>query len=249
MRAFWIAAAVAIAAAPAAAAQDALARARAALERYLALNAAGNLDQAEARAMSTGEALAHGFPTLGPVQPPDAVVAAAAGRVVARLPASAAMPRDLYLYLVRDEGAWKVEAFRSLALTALPFEVREQLRAKANRNPGEEKQLRNIELVLASDRALSAHFAAHRADFLAVSRLPPDSRTEDPEVAALVDRLDAAALGRTPEGRLALTVGGMLDNEVGYLFVPKGGQPPAIDKSSYIWVEPVGDGWYLYRTT
>ena len=65
-------------------------------------------------------------------------------------------------------------------------------------------------------------------------------------------------------GRLVtLVVGGLTDNEVGFMHVREG-RPPPIDPDDrsrveggllvsrafpHIWVEPVTDGWFLFRTT
>jgi len=45
-----------------------------------------------------------------------------------------------------------------------------------------------------------------------------------------------------------VTIGGIQDNNVGYFYSPRN-TPPRIDPFSYIWVEGLGDGWYLFRTT
>jgi hypothetical protein len=46
----------------------------------------------------------------------------------------------------------------------------------------------------------------------------------------------------------SFVIGGIMDNTVGFVYSPSN-KPPQISPSSYIWVEEIAAGWYLFRTT
>lgn len=46
-----------------------------------------------------------------------------------------------------------------------------------------------------------------------------------------------------------LMINGVLDNTVGYLYSPEKNNLPQIDKSGFIIIKEIGEGWYLYKTT
>jgi hypothetical protein len=50
-------------------------------------------------------------------------------------------------------------------------------------------------------------------------------------------------------GIIEINIGGMLNNSVGFLYVPEGRMPPAMSSGGYIYIEKVMDHWYLYKTT
>lgn len=221
--------------------QEPLLAATATLKQFLALNQAQKLKSTEAKALLTGEAAQRwDTDTLGnfALQPsamklvtPKAVV----GRVLFTSPA---LEIDGYFYLSQVGGQWKVEAYRSLSLIGILYEAREQLKKQAKRTPDDERQLANLELTLATDKALRAHFEKNVALFEQLRRNPKDT--------ALVHKLHLTSAERTRNQSVNLTIGGMTDNVVGYLWTTN---PPPISPSRYIWVEALKTGWYLYRTT
>ena len=52
----------------------------------------------------------------------------------------------------------------------------------------------------------------------------------------------------TQDSATRIVIGGSVDNTVGILLAGASGAP-AINPSSYIWIEDLGDGWFLFRTT
>jgi hypothetical protein len=73
----------------------------------------------------------------------------------------------------------------------------------------------------------------------------------DDKGSPLSDRLRALGLigiGYAESGAIEIMIGGVVDNSVGFLFVGEQAPPPMSD-DNYIWVEPIGDGWCLFRTT
>jgi hypothetical protein len=235
---------------PAAAAQQAphgsLAAALSVAQRLVALSDTGALNSAEGKALFTGELADFDAPSLGPVGRPDEAVALADGDAVVRLPATEQFKWDLYLFLAPSGQGWRARAIRVLAIPRFAVELRDQLHAGEKLDDEQAATLRNLDLVLSSDSELRAWFARHR-DELEALRAEPNP--EAPGAVAAVKRLDASRFTETPEGLPALVIGGILDNTDGFLFVPPGKSPPPITSSEYIWIEPLGGGWYLYRTT
>ena len=69
-----------------------------------------------------------------------------------------------------------------------------------------------------------------------------------PKTVASLKNLHLSALETKSNGNVEITIGGITDNSVGFVYSPSG-TPPPIDGWRYIWVEKVAAGWYLYRTT
>ncbi len=124
-------------------------------------------------------------------------------------------------------------------------------------------ELPNLRLTVASDVSLKGYFEEHRASLERIvaayaadptlAHVLSDERGEPG--AAVADVLRDLHLNRAFRGTMtgddgvSIGIGGMLDNEVGYLYVPAGAQPPRMRESNYIYVEPLGGGWYLFKTT
>ena len=117
--------------------------------------------------------------------------------------------------------------------------------------------LANLELMLASDRDLRAWFDHNRHDLETLRAMTQNGREtagNDDEMtmvdtSALRRRLHLDAISFSSTGIVRVTIGGMTDNEVGFLHASNPAAVPPIDPSDHIWIEPLGDGWYLFRTT
>src|SRR5687768_8371017 len=110
----------------------------AAMERFLALNAAGALAGAEGQAILAGELAGSTRPSLGPLPPPDRIVLLSGGRAVARLPGEGETRPDFYVFLRAEQGVWRLTGGRSLALTGLLGELRDALRQINSRTDEQE---------------------------------------------------------------------------------------------------------------
>lgn len=219
-----------------------------AIDRFLELSAAEGLLSAEGQALRSGEALEWDTPTFGPLPAHADLIQTIDDRhAVARVTATApdGHQLDLYFYLTDADG-WRVEAMRTLAMTGLIFEVREMLRAQESLSDEEAATLRNLELTLSTDATLKAWFNAHRQDLTALVQ----DQQAGAALAALRTRAEALDLEvvHAVDGRVEVVIGGMVDNTVGFLKAGPDG-PPAISPSAFIWIEALGDGWYLFRTT
>ena len=196
----------------------------------------------------------------GALGPPDKALMLEEGRAVVRLPASGSEP-DIYLHLRQESERWTIHALRALALPRFVVELRDRLRALPARTAELDQRLHNLELTLSSDAELRAWFAAHQAALERLRSLAyagggsgrtmaDGSRTiETPEAAQALRELHALGLTVSPGGTVTVTIGGILDNSVGFLHSADPDAVPAIDPSDHIWVEALGDGWYLFKTT
>ncbi len=175
--------------------------------------------------------------------------------------------QDWYLYLVRGGEVWKLEAVRTLVLPPLFYTILDSLAAGTNAPDSLAAMVQGMRLTASSDSALKAYFAAHarEMDALAalVARTPSlrlatgDGRVEPAGADAREIRVALRALhigaasrdGVEAPGCVLLTIGGMADNEVGYLHAPPGCKVPKMSPERFIYVERVAPGWYLYKTT
>ena len=232
---------------------------RAVFEQFRSLNARSALNDPEARALLDGELTRLSRASLGELPESDRIVALADGRAVARLPARSETAPDGYLYLVRGpDSRWRITAYRALALMGVPTELRRLLRAAPSLDAEQQWTLANLELTLASDARLRTWFGEHRTALenlrrIALAARPAAADSEVPvaseEARTAVRAAHALGLNVSGRGVVRLTLGGILDNEVGLLHAPTPADAPPISPDAYIWVEPLGDGWYLYKTT
>jgi len=230
-----------------------------AFARFLELNKAGKLQSPEARALLIGEALDWTRETIGPFSgPADALIAISTDSLVVRVPVT--MPnaevKDFYFYL-RENGGWKISAMRSLALTGIIYMVRDMDPNEIAAIPDGAYIVENARLTLRSDHELRSWFAEHSDELRRVAALVGESSTELHRVkaaelneTAILKDLRGLALSsarRLPNG-VEFVIGGMVDNHVGFLHL-RSGAPPPISPRNYIWIESLGEGWYLFRTT
>ncbi|HLA94981.1 MAG TPA: hypothetical protein VK612_04615 [Pyrinomonadaceae bacterium] len=69
-----------------------------------------------------------------------------------------------------------------------------------------------------------------------------------PKTANSLKKLNLSVLEIKSNGNIEITIGGITDNSVGFVYSPSG-SPPLIDGWRYIWVERIAPKWYLFRTT
>ena len=157
--------------------------------------------------------------------------------------------RDLYAYLLLESGQWKLEAVRALFLPAFVQILLHQLAAIETRTEEQEWQYKNLLLMMSSDRVLKQHLLSNREAFEQIINWPHDRDWSERD--ALLRSLYIENTGKTEQNPFVRTfaIGGILDNEVGYLHVPDGEDPPVIHQSDLIYVEHVIGNWYVYKTT
>lgn len=167
---------------------------------------------------------------------------------------------DYYLFLALEQARWKIESVRALALPKFVFDLREQLQKLQQRSNEQEAMFQNLNLTMSSDADLLKWFADNKAALNRLRALNPvfshfdetdnsSTRVSNiPEANEIVERLYLNYAEQKDDGRFDVSIGGILDNSVGY-FHAELEEVPKIGSSEYIWIEPLGDGWYFYKTT
>lgn len=183
--------------------------------------------------------------------------------------------RDFYLHFRREAEGWKLGAIRNLAMTHLgppmvallaampPAEVAEYDRKHPDASHA--FTVGNLRLWTAADADIAAHFRKNRADFRKVLRLvqagqyfAPDSAAGEqaananPAVRGLLRKLFLSRVTRRETdcaSCLEFVIGGKVNSTVGLLYQPRPALLPAMTPEHLIVLKPLGDGWYLYKTT
>lgn len=228
-----------------------------AILRFRAMSAAGELLSDEGRALLTGELARNSRASWGTQPLPVRLICLPDGGVVARMPATAGAA-DGYLYLRKAAGKWSIHAARALALPAFVNQLVRDLAGRTVRTSAEEAMYQELLLVTLPDDELAAWRREHAADLnrlrdLAstgggVSRRINPDRAASPEVNQLLDRLHLTS-AEARNGLTTVVIGGIMDNSVGFFHAADPALLPTISPSEYIWIEPVGENWYLFKTT
>ncbi|MBO2009932.1 hypothetical protein [Hymenobacter negativus] len=185
--------------------------------------------------------------------------------------------RDFYLHFRREAGGWKLGAIRNLAMTHLgppmvallaampPAEVADYDRKHPDASHA--FTVGNLRLWTSADAEIAAHFRKNRADFRKVLRLVQagqyfatdtvaaareQAANADPAVNALLHKLFLSRVTRRETdctSCLEFVIGGKVSSTVGLLYQPDAAQLPAMSPDHLIVLKPLGDGWYLYKTT
>jgi len=155
--------------------------------------------------------------------------------------------QDWYAYLVQDEGRWKLEAVRSLAMTGLPALLLQDLARKPQRTPDDEWTFQNLQLLFKSDVDLKRYVHTQLKRLERIAELEMSGKSD--EALAVAKTLFVQSVVTTSDGRIELVIGGVLGNSVGFMFVPSGHSEPPMNPHDYIYVERVIGGWYVFKTT
>jgi hypothetical protein len=216
-----------------------------AFARFIELANTGGLGSPEGQALLTGEAKAAATSAVSALPAPERVVTIAPEKAAAHLVFKGAdgAESDAYFYLERADGAWRVSAFRQMAMTDISYVLLREMNKQPTLSPADQDEKRNLELLLSSDRQLRAWFAANRPALDALAQSPERSAATEARLKALGVRSVEKVRDQT-----VLTIGGAVDNTVGFLRAGPSG-PPTISPSEFIWVEPLGEDWYLFRAT
>lgn len=174
---------------------------------------------------------------------------------------------NLYAYF-KKEDTWKLEGVRALALTGIAGMLlmmhdslsQDSIEAIKKINPDYEFSIENIRLELSSDKEIIEYFRKNKDKFdeLLNYYISHNYQQQDDSIAKndeQLQRLIKEALLRSirscerTDSSICFLIGGMLDNMVGYMYQPDSDKVPVINKSNYIIIREIGDGWYLYKTT
>lgn len=155
--------------------------------------------------------------------------------------------QDWYIYFHNDKGVRQISTVRNLALPGLFFMGLQELSVKSQRTNKEEYQYQNMLLTIKSDSELKDYLINNVSVFNKVVELAKTDLSAANELAKTLYlnfvRRDAAS------GNIDINIGGIIDNSVGYMFVPDGSQPPGLSPDNYIYIEQVEKQWFIYKTT
>lgn len=183
---------------------------------------------------------------------------------------------DIYLHFEKDT-VWKINAVRGLAMTGIIAEALKEIEHMTPQQVDEAIKkgrfesiedytfhLGNSRLVLAMDDDIIKHFEKHKAEFermkntaleeLKTIKINDDGSTRMIEnLKADYHKLFIAGVRyddyEVGGNCLSFTIGGMLDNTVGYLYAANKKDLPEMNPNRLIMLKEIGNGWYLYKTT
>ena len=156
--------------------------------------------------------------------------------------------QDWYCFLKRDDGSWKIEAVRCLALPGFAY----TLLNSPEGSPALPDSLRRVQnslrLLVRSDNQLKQYLKDRLEQF---TRLVNLSKSDSIESRKLCDHLSVLGCKSSPEykGCTLITVCGIVDNTVGYIYATDGAVLPRMSPSEYIYIEEVLPHWYVFKTT
>lgn len=179
---------------------------------------------------------------------------------------------DVYFYL-QHRQVWTVYAVRSLTMKEYAKDELKRLDSVAltargksyEKSNGHSWQFDHDNAMLwgSSDTLLAQHFYNNRKYFeslekMRAKKLPLSSNdtisrtlTSNKKMRKLENKLRIRNIlsDKHAPGIALYFIGGMLDNSVGYFYEPDPAKVPAISAGYFILIRPLGNGWYLYKTT
>lgn len=180
--------------------------------------------------------------------------------------------QDIYFYFTKLDK-WHIETLRTLARTDL---IRKTL-LEIEKLPLDsamkvisvhgytdlDKYIKRNKLLLSSDDEIAEYFHNYydkfneiaeyilKNDFInrgkGLDSANSDSYVKQKLDSLLIDRIVPAEDGNVFEA--GFQIGGILDNTAGYFYQPNPMKVPSINKLLYIIIKPLGNGWYMYKTT
>jgi hypothetical protein len=132
-------------------------------------------------------------------------------------------------YFPRDLKSFPfIVSVRTLWLSGVFFAALDELEKKKDRNPEEESQYQNMLLTIKSDRELKQFLTVN---IKALQAIADEARKENLKKAdKLSEELHPHKVFPPDDhpGIIEINIGGMLNNSVGFLYVPEGRMPPAM---------------------
>ena len=183
---------------------------------------------------------------------------------------------DTYAHLEKDKK-WKINAFRALAMTGILEQLKSEFEKMTEQQVDSlikidnknfksredfEIQLKNIKLTLDLDDSIVQHFQDNKEKFEQVRKELLSIEIDVNEKS--YRRINLAEKIKSDHKELLLNsiftyygcdkcyefvIGGMIDNTVGYLFIPDGQTIPKMNPSRLIMLREIGNGWYIFKTT
>jgi len=204
---------------------------------------------------------------------------------------------DMYCFMTKVDGRWKIKWVYALAMTGIYYMIVDSMSNMPEIPDSLRYLYENAKLVVSSDRELKEYLKSNIESFTAIKAIfdanadlslvnhgegneltlaaiemqlavetdslkkaalqkeidrlskPVDSTSAEGKVQAMIDGLWLNSVQRTSDQKIIFRIGGMVDNEVGYMYIPDGVNPPDIDAEPFIYVEEIIPHWYIYKTT
>ena len=153
--------------------------------------------------------------------------------------------QDWYAYLKKDNNTWKLSAIRNLALPGFFFMAIQQAEGNKTRNDKEEIDYQNMLLTIKTDSELKQYLNDNLKELTEIVGLASS------DIVLAKEKAESIFLNhvRIKNDLIDVTIGGIMDNSVGYLYVPNQKDVPFMSDSEYIYIEHVVGNWYIYKTT
>jgi hypothetical protein len=180
--------------------------------------------------------------------------------------------RNIYFYLVKRQN-WTIYAARSLVMVENAKDELKRLDSIPENQRGKSYTAKNghayafdyanLKLWSGTDQELVNHFNQHKDAFVKLQTSLVKKgywgKSDSLVLNALNDKKikkQANALllrdfrfEKKYPGAVFYMLGGMGDNTVGYVYQPDKSKVPPMAEKRFILVQPLGDGWYLFKTT
>jgi hypothetical protein len=184
----------------------------------------------------------------------------------------AARDQDWYTYLRREQGTWKIEAVRTLSFPRAHYVLIDSMEARRVHGRLVDSvvpTLETMQLAVRSDSALKRYLLDHQSALRELVRrfgadrivaisadgnVAPTGVIQEAERRSFASALRGLRLGammrdqRSP-ACVFVKIGGVIDNDVGYIYAPDGCVRPPLSPKEFIYVEEVAPHWLVYKTT
>lgn len=157
--------------------------------------------------------------------------------------------QNWYAYLQRDNGDWKLSAVRTLALPKFYTitSISKLIPEKSMRSQKEEALYQNVKMTNESDENLKQYLRDN------IEKLNEVASLSKIDVDAAVEKAKALFFTTArydPSSKIVdIIIGGIMDNSVGYMYIPDLDKKPIMSNDEYIYIEHIIDSWFIYKTT
>jgi hypothetical protein len=176
---------------------------------------------------------------------------------------------NYYLYLEKQNSSWKLTSMRSLALTGMyeqliksydSASLETQQKIKKEMGDQFDEMYSTGKLIIATDSQLAKNFTEHKNEYQELLHnvekyLNPETMNLSVEDKSLLKKLALTTVYAPDDSSFDcdhcyfFMIGGMVDNAVGYAYIPNSSQIPFPDGKNYIMFRSLDENWYIYKTT
>jgi hypothetical protein len=155
---------------------------------------------------------------------------------------------DFYCYLVNDANIWKMTAVRRFLLPSFIYTVRDSLLILNTLSSNDSVFLLSLQLFTASDVELKNYFSSNLDKFKELILLFNKNEKDKADIALASVGCNAIYVDRTYPGCVFIQILKFESMEAGFIQAADSNQLPEISVESFIYIEEVSAGWFVYRT-